>query len=76
MEPFILKGDTFTIKRSSFSQVKPGDSLAFWNSESGSIMVHRCIKKLNNSLKAKGDNNLLPDDLLIKSDDVLGIVAV
>lgn len=74
MEPCILKGESFIIRRVRFSDVKPGDQVAFWNAEFKSIMVHRCIKRTVSKLMTKGDNNLIADDFVVSKNDFLGVV--
>ena len=73
MEPYILKGDTVLIVYCELYEV--GDVIAYVHWEK-SITIHRIVRKDNNRIYTKGDNNLTEDDYHITKENIIGKVIV
>lgn len=72
MSPTLKSGQLLLVDISSVPKV--GDILVFTNPD-GEQYVHRWIKKENEQLITRGDNNRVNDDFTINLKDVLGIVV-
>jgi len=74
MSPFIKDGDIVTVSPLANSSVRIGDSVAFINSYSKKLVIHRVVGKNNDCYLIKGDN--VPEiDSFIPRNDILGHVS-
>lgn len=75
MEPLILKGDEVMVERTSFSKLKKGDIIAFWNDDLKNVVVHRFYKMDKGKIVTKGDNNIFADPGYVNAKNFLGILV-
>lgn len=73
MSPFIRDGDIITVCSLSNASPGLGDIVAFINPSTRKLIVHRIVRKSNNSYLIKGDNSPELGDLIHK-EDILGCV--
>ena len=74
MSPFIKNGDIITVAPKNKSPISLGDIVAFIHHETGRLVVHRVIKKVESFFIIRGDNTPLEDGLIPLSN-VLGKVT-
>jgi signal peptidase I len=73
MHPFIQDGDVITVSPLEGRAPKMGEVAAFWNHETGKLMVHRVIARLREGYVIRGDSNCEPDGLL-GFENLIGVV--
>lgn len=74
MDPFIRNGDIITISPFSGAIPRIGDIVAFVHPESGKLIVHRVIRKMDESFLTRGDG-LQHSDGTIPMTNIIGFVA-
>jgi signal peptidase I len=74
MSPFIKDGDVITVSPLQNTLLRIGDIVAFIHPETGKLIVHRLVKRIDNSYFITGDNILQRDDLIPKKN-ILGRVT-
>lgn len=65
--------NTIQIAPKSIDDVHVGDIVSYQTPKGP--YIHRVIEIRNNSIRAKGDNNLVPDPGLIPFENILGVVV-
>jgi signal peptidase I len=75
MSPFILDGDLVTVSPMLDSSPRPGDVGAFVRPETGTLIVHRVVKRKGQCFLVKGDNTSGADGL-IPEQNILGLVTM
>ena len=71
MYPFLKPTDRVTLMCIPRSKVRVGDMVAYFDSASKLMIVHRVIGKHGRKLKTKGDNNKKTDDIAVGGEKVL-----
>jgi hypothetical protein len=75
MSPFIRNEDVITIAPLSESKTVTGKVVAFINSNSGKLTVHRVIGKQGKACLIQGDNVASQEEGTIQQQDILGCVV-
>ncbi len=73
MNPFIRDKDVLTVSRDIGRPVEVGDVVAVINPGSGTLIVHRIVKKSVNGVLIKGDNCSKPDGMFAL-ERIVGVV--
>ena len=73
MFPFIRDGDVITISNLPDSSMNFGRISAFFDSQTGKLVMHRIVGKNNGGYLIKGDNTFKADRLICK-ENILGYV--
>lgn len=74
MSPFINDGDILTLSPCSGAMLKTGDIVAFMNSETDHLIIHRIVAIQGDQYIVRGDNAFHCDGLISKNH-VLGRVS-
>ncbi|MCD4720394.1 MAG: S24/S26 family peptidase [Desulfobacula sp.] len=74
MKPFIKEGDTITISPYIDLYPVPGDIVAYLNSVTDKLIIHRIMKISGNSFIAKGDN-CFNNDIVHGINCIIGYVS-
>ena len=73
MEPEYKTNSLVVIKKTDFSSVRAGDTIAFRSETmSNNIVFHRVVKVTDGGLVTKGDNNEYSDADLVKRNEFIG----
>ena len=72
MSPVLKTGDYVLVDGRDYPEI--GDIIAFYDSSSGDIVVHRIVDESGNCFITKGDNSLMEDFFNPCPSYVLGIV--
>jgi signal peptidase I len=76
MHPFIKDGEVVTVSPVQVDQLSPGDIVAFCQSETGKLVVHRILKKNSQGFLLQGDNCPATDGLIPAASIVGRVTAV
>lgn len=74
MTPAIRNGDIITVSPLANLSLKRGDVVAFRHPERPQMLVHRVLKKRNNSFRIRGDNTSEADGW-IPLENILGMIT-
>lgn len=75
MTPFIRDGDVITIVPIVGDRCRLGDVVAFTHPETGRLVVHRIIDRMDADYLIQGDSSLGETDGIIRHDQLLGQVS-
>ena len=80
MWPTLYAGENVKLKNlASYNNLKVGNIILFYSNKYKSYVLHRIIKKIylidgQVYYVTKGDNNLIEDEYLVRTEDIRGVL--
>ena len=77
MAPVLRDGDLLQVVPAAFDEIVLGDVVAVARPESGTVVVHRVVRRDDAGLTTRGDWNLVEDSWIVEAEPAVGrVVAV